>query len=84
MIPMIAPGEIVRFQLSQQGSAVLRGPKAFFQDEVVQARVVSVDELGVWIEYTEAEALLLKWQHFETAVVDILEEQSLPIKRIGF
>jgi hypothetical protein len=81
---MIAPGEIVRFQLSAQGAGVLTGAKGLFSGDVFQARVVSVDQFGVWIEYTQTEALLLKWQHFETAVVDIPQEEPSPRKRIGF
>jgi hypothetical protein len=84
MHSMIVPGGIVLFRLSPQGASALAGMTGEVNEEVIQALVVAIDELGVWIQYTQSEALLLKWDYFQTAVVDIPNEQPRPARKIGF
>jgi hypothetical protein len=81
-------GKIVRFRLSPEGEKALRG---LFSRRSLQVQVEEVDELGAWIVLDQAvpngpkTVMLLKWDYFSTAVVEV--EQEVPTSErvdIGF
>lgn len=76
-------GEAVRIWLSPEGVLALSG---IFDEPSFQANVAGADELGVWIDFGDQSAMLLKWQYLATAVVSMSLPQSaeLTSKRIGF
>jgi hypothetical protein len=59
-------GRYVRFQLSSQGIEALGNnlPDASFE-----AKAMSLDDLGVWIDLDGERSMLVKWQYLATAVV---------------
>ena len=71
-------GSVVRFRLSPEGEKALEG----LVEKSLQAFVEEVDELGAWvlIDRDEEDAasartiMLLKWDYFSTAVLDIQPE----------
>jgi hypothetical protein len=76
-------GEAVRIWLSPEGIAALAG---IFDEPSFQANVAGSDELGVWIDFGDQSAMLLKWQYLATAVVALSPPQSSESsgKKIGF
>jgi len=76
-------GKTVRFHLLPQGRAAFNGvvPTA----EFVDGFVLGENHLGVWISVPELEpassVMLLKWEHFSTAVVEY--EPEAPIDRMA-
>jgi hypothetical protein len=76
-------GEAVRIWLSPDGIAALSG---IFEEPSFQANVARSDELGVWIDFGDQSAMLLKWQYLATAVVSVSPPQSTEStgRRIGF
>jgi hypothetical protein len=78
-------GRIVRFRLSPEGKEALAGT---FEKESILAMVEFVDDLGAWIAVgkpsmaAKQTLMLLKWDYFATAVVEVeptQEAQKLPI-----
>ncbi len=75
-------GSMVRFRLAPEARELLKGlvPDA----EFVEGFVVSENHLGVWLSLPELESatdvMLLKWEHFSTAVVEYRPET--PAQRI--
>ena len=87
---MILQSRLVRFRLSPEGKIALRG---LFERPTFSAFVVSVDDLGAWIDpgskkpprVGQASVLmLLKWDYFSTAVIDYKPEQPVEKPGIGF
>ena len=79
----VLAGEAVRIWLSPEGVAALSG---IFDEPSFQANVAAADELGVWIDFGDQSAMLLKWQYLATAVISMSPPQSTEStgKRIGF
>jgi hypothetical protein len=78
-------GRVVRFRLSPEGKVALA---EVFGKDAVQAKVEVVDDLGAWIVVGKPVSgkpqalILLKWDYFATASVEVepaQEEQRLPI-----
>ena len=85
---LLLKGKVVRFRLSPEGEKALKG---VMDKPSLQALVEEVDELGAWILLDKktsedlSTVMLLKWDYFSTAVVEI--EQEFPIVEkieIGF
>jgi hypothetical protein len=76
-------GETVQFKLSPDGVTGLSG---IFDGAGFEAFVTSVDDLGVWVDFGNRSAMLLKWQYIATLVVPLrMQEQLEPESRkIGF
>jgi len=73
--------KFVLFRLSWRGRRELKGIEFFADREFVEARVVSQDGVGVWIQLAEAEpgpAELLKWEYIAAATVHYQEEPEAP------
>jgi hypothetical protein len=83
VISSVGAGEAVRFWLSPEGVAALSG---IFDEPSFQANVTGADELGVWIDFGDQSAMLLKWQYIATAVVSVSPPQSTEMtgRKIGF
>jgi len=71
-------GSVVRFRLSPEGEKALEG----LVEKSLQAFVEEVDELGAWVLIDRDDEdpasvrtiMLLKWDYFSTAVLDIQPE----------
>jgi len=80
-------GRVVRFRLSPEGKQSLVGA---FEKESVLGLVKVVDDLGAWIVVGRPVSgkphplMLLKWDYFSTAVLEIEPIQEAPVSRIGF
>lgn len=80
-------GRVVRFRLSPEGKQALAGA---FEKESVLGLVEVVDDLGAWIVVGKPVSgkphplMLLKWDYFSTAVLEIEPIQGAPVSRIGF
>lgn len=80
-------GRVVRFRLSPEGKVALSGA---FEKESVLGLVEIVDDLGAWIVVGRPVSgkphplMLLKWDYFSTAVLEIEPVQEAPEPRIGF
>jgi hypothetical protein len=74
-------GKTVRFHLLPQGRTAFNGVVA--TAEFVDALVLGENHLGVWISVPELEpassVMLLRWEHFSTAVVEY--EPETPAER---
>ena len=83
MSSSVFAGEAVRIWLSPEGLAALAG---IFDEPSFQANVAGSDELGVWIDFGDQSAMLLKWQYLATAVISLSPSQSAEsaVKRYGF
>jgi hypothetical protein len=79
-------GSTVRFRLQPEGREVFKGiaPEA----EFLEGLVVSEDHLGVWLSLPEfesaTEVLLLKWEHFSTAITEYQPEMPTERPPAGF
>jgi hypothetical protein len=79
-------GSTVRFRLLPQGREALNGVVP--GKEFLEGFVVSENHLGVWLSLpqfrTGREAILLKWEHFSTAMLEY--EPEAPVERlpVGF
>ena len=87
---MTLEGKVVRFWLSASGKAEL---PEWLQREPLDALVVEEDQLGVWIAVagdegalaTEGlEVVLLKWEHFSTALTSYEVQQPSERQTAGF
>ena len=87
---MILQGRLVRFRLSGEGELALKG---LFESSTFSAFVVSVDELGAWVDLgskkhvtvgAQSALILLKWDYFSTAVVDYQPERPVEKSPVGF
>jgi hypothetical protein len=83
---MILEGKLVRFRLSPEGKAALKG---LFEKSTFSAFVALVDELGAWVDLGSKKRVkvgepsvlvLLKWDYFSTAVIDYQPER--PVEKI--
>lgn len=80
-------GRVVRFRLSPEGKQALSGA---FEKESVLALVEVIDDLGAWIVIGRPEAgkahplMLLKWDYFATAVVEVEPVEESPRLPMGF
>lgn len=80
-------GRVVRFRLSPEGKQALAGA---IEKESVLGLVEVVDDLGAWIVVGRPVSdkphplMLLKWDYFATAIVEIDSAQEAPVSRIGF
>jgi hypothetical protein len=80
-------GRVVRFRLSPEGKQALVGT---FEKESVLGLVEVVDDLGAWIVVGRPASgkshplILLKWDYFATAVLEIEPPQEAQAARIGF
>ena len=74
-------GKTVRFHLLPHGREALKGIASI--GEFVNALVVGENHLGIWVSVPELEpassVMLLKWDHFSTAVVEY--EPEVPAER---
>jgi len=84
---MILAGNVARFRLSPEGKVALKG---LFPRESLQAFVHAVDELGAWIvvghgrEGSTGPLMLLKWDYFSTAVLEVDVEPAPERIPVGF
>lgn len=79
-------GQDVVLKLSPDGKRALDG---IFDTEFVQVFVQWADDLGLWIvqdrqESGEISVMLIKWQFFETAQLDVILQEPPPSKSMGF
>jgi hypothetical protein len=80
-------GRVVRFRLSPEGKQALAG---VFEKESLSALIEVIDDLGAWIVTGRPEVgkayplMLLKWDYFATAVVEIEPVEETPRQPIGF
>jgi hypothetical protein len=72
-------------RLSDSGRAALGD---VFANPYVEVFVQWADESGLWILQSKEEAtltvMLVKWSHFETAILDVVLEEPQQPKVIGF
>ncbi|HEY3974502.1 MAG TPA: hypothetical protein VGM18_15975 [Candidatus Sulfotelmatobacter sp.] len=71
----------VLFRLSWRGRRELKGIEFFADKKFFEARVVSQDTIGVWIQPAEVEPApteLLKWEYIAAATVHYQEEPEIP------
>jgi len=87
---MILEGRLTRFRLSPEGKIALKG---LFEKPTFSAFVVSVDELGAWIDIGSKKRVkigepgvlvLLKWDYFSTAVLDYKPARPVDKGPVGF
>jgi len=80
-------GRVVRFRLSPEGKQALTG---VFEKESFLAFVEVIDDLGAWIVTGRPEVgkahplMLLKWDYFATAVVEVEPVEESQRQPIGF
>jgi hypothetical protein len=80
-------GRVVRFRLSPEGKLALSG---VFDKESVLALVEIVDDLGAWIAVGKPSVggkhslMLLKWDYFSTAVLEIEPVEEARRSPLGF
>jgi hypothetical protein len=79
-------GQDVVLKLSPEGKQALFG---IYDTEFVQVFVQWADETGLWVvrdkrESGEISVLLIKWHHFETAVLDVALPEPAPVRTMGF
>jgi len=79
-------GSKVRFHLLPQGRDAIKG---FVSDqEFLDGFVVSENHLGVWLSLEELEpadaVMLLKWEHFSTAMLVYRPEVGVERSPVGF
>jgi len=79
-------GSRVRFRLLPQGREVIN--RVVPDTEFLEGFVVSEDHLGVWLSLEELEpadlVMLLKWEHFSTAMVEHRPEAPAERSPVGF
>jgi hypothetical protein len=73
-------------KLSPEGKQALFG---IYDTEFVQVFVQWADETGIWVvrdrqESGEISVLLIKWTFFETAQLDMILEEPIQGKKMGF
>jgi hypothetical protein len=84
---LLRKGAVVRFRLSPEGKKALEG---VLKKSSLQALVEEVDELGAWILLDRGPedlgtVMLLKWDYFSTAVLEVEPEMPTSEKlAIGF
>ena len=84
---MILAGNVARFRLSREGKKALKG---LFPRDSLQAFVQAVDNLGAWIVIGEGKEgstgplMLLKWDYFSTAVLELEIEPAPERIPVGF
>ncbi len=80
-------GRTVRFHLTAYGKEALAGA---VKEDSVLGIVEVVDDLGAWVVVGSPDPgrpyplLLLKWESFSTAVVEVETAEEAPKSRIGF
>ena len=79
-------GSTVSFHLLPQGREALKGIVP--ENEFLEGFVVSENHLGVWLLLPEfrpaTEAILLKWDHFSTAMLEYEPEAPDERSPVGF
>lgn len=79
-------GTRVRFRLLPQAREALKGIAP--DKEFVEGFVVSESHLGVWLSLPElksaTEVVLLKWEHFSTAMLEYRPESPTERSPVGF
>jgi hypothetical protein len=83
MSSAVLAGETVRIWLSPEGVVALSG---VIKEPSFAANVAGSDEFGVWIDFGDQSAMLLKWQYLATALISVPPPQSAEsaVKRYGF
>ena len=80
-------GRVVRFRLSPEGKLALSG---VFEKDSVQAFVEIVDDLGLWVligkqsQGRSNTVVLLKWDYFATAIVELEPSVEVTKASMGF
>ncbi len=80
-------GRVIRFRLSPEGKLALSG---VFEKVSVSALVEIVDDLGAWIVVGKPSSggkhslMLLKWDYFSTATLEVEPFQEEPRSLLGF
>jgi hypothetical protein len=80
-------GREVTLRLSSEGKSALEGIFGAKPDVLVE--VQWADELGLWVlqpanDEAGTTVVLIKWSHFETAILDVVLEAPKPPNVIGF
>jgi len=79
-------GSRVRFHLLSQGREAINGVVS--DQEFLEGFVVSENHLGLWLSLEELEpenrVMLLKWEHFSTAILDYRPEAPMERSPLGF
>ncbi len=79
-------GSTVRFRLQPSGRDALEGMVS--DGEFLEGFVVSESHLGVWLSLPElvspTEVVLLKWEHFSTAMLEYRAEAPIERPPAGF
>ncbi len=85
---LLRKGKVARFRLSPEGEKALND---LFKSHSIQALIEDVDELGAWILLDQkgskdlGTVMLLKWDYFSTAVLEVEPETGAVEKLdIGF
>lgn len=73
-------------KLSTEGKQALA---EIYDTTLIQVFVQWADELGLWVvrdrqESGEISVLLIKWQFFDTAQLDVILPEPAPSKMLGF
>lgn len=76
----------VTLQLSELGRAAFADA---FETASIEVFVEWADELGLWIfreqvDEATTSVMLIKWGHFETAVLDVVIQEPKQAKVLGF
>jgi hypothetical protein len=76
----------VTLHLSEQGRATFADA---FETASIEVFVEWADELGLWIfreqvDEATSSVMLIKWNHFETAVLDVVIQEPKQAKVLGF
>jgi hypothetical protein len=79
-------GQDVVLRLSSAGKQALFG---IYDTEFIQVFVQWADETGLWVvrdrrDSSEISVLLIKWDHFETATLDVVLPEPVPVRTVGF
>ena len=79
-------GQDVVLKLSPKGKRALFG---IYDTEFIQVFVQWADEAGLWVvrdkqDTGETSVLLIKWPFFETAQLDVIFEDPIQGKKMGF
>jgi len=79
-------GQDVVLRLSPVGKQALFG---IYDAEFIQVFVQWADEAGLWVvrdrrDSGEISVLLIKWNHFETATLDVVLPEPPPARAVGF
>ena len=79
-------GRTTTLGLAVHGKRALEG---IFEGEFIEVFVQWADDLGLWVlqqvkDEVTSSAVLVRWNHFETAILDVVIEEPQQPKVIGF